>query len=254
MDKVEQAVSCFREGFNCAQALLVTYASQFGLDHEHALKISGAFGGGIGSMGEVCGAVTGAVMIIGLKYGQTNVSDKRTKKKAYRLVKEFVNELLESGCYEVGIGIECNDGSIISSMNKKVPINKNLESLEILGKSGISFKLFLIEGYPGSNSLTSKKTFELLNLLEKKNYNYFIQPALNRDIIFSFRVKRPDRRILIQIKDEKNKILYKKKRKYVIPSEMIELKLNLSELQIDPNCKNIEIEVIPRPEVLIEKD
>jgi C_GCAxxG_C_C family probable redox protein len=92
MDKVEQAVTCFKEGFNCAQALLVTYASQFGLDPEHALKISGAFGGGIGRTGEVCGAVTGAVMIIGLKYGQTNVSDKRTREKAYSLVKEFINE------------------------------------------------------------------------------------------------------------------------------------------------------------------
>ncbi|KKK43406.1 MAG: hypothetical protein Lokiarch_27250, partial [Candidatus Lokiarchaeum sp. GC14_75] len=62
------------------------------------------------------------------------------------------------------------------------------------------------------------------------------------------------RRIQIQFKDENNKVLYKKKRKYVIPSEMIELKLNLSELQIDPDCRNIEIEVIPRPEVLIEED
>lgn len=75
---------------------------------------------------------------------------------------------------------------------------------------------------------------------------------LEKDIIFTFRVKKPERRILIQFKDEKNKILYKRKRKHVIPSEMIELKLNLSEQQIDPNCKNIEIEVIPRPEVLIE--
>ena len=77
---------------------------------------------------------------------------------------------------------------------------------------------------------------------------------LSNDIIFTFRVKRPDRRIQIQFKDENNKVLYKKKRKYVIPSEMIELKLNLSELQIDPDCRNIEIEVIPRPEVLLEED
>jgi len=99
------------------------------------------------------------------------------------VTKVFIDELLESGCYEVGIGIECNDGTIINSMNKNVSINKNLESLDILGKSGISFKLFLIEGYQGSNSYTSKKTFQLLNYLESKNYNYFIQPALNRDII-----------------------------------------------------------------------
>jgi len=77
---------------------------------------------------------------------------------------------------------------------------------------------------------------------------------LSNDIIFTFRVKRPDRRIQIQFKDENNKVLYKKKRRYVIPSEMIELKLNLNELKIDSKCKNIEVEVIPRPEALIEED
>ncbi len=77
---------------------------------------------------------------------------------------------------------------------------------------------------------------------------------LDKDIIFTFRAKRPDRRIQIQFKDENNKVLFKRKRSYVIPSEMLEIKLNLSELPIDPSCRNIEIEVIPRPEVLIEED
>ena len=88
----------------------------------------------------------------------------------------------------------------------------------------------------------------------------YIKPDLinksevSKDIIFTFRVKRPDRRILIQFKDNNNKILYKRKRRYVIPSEMIELKLNLSELKIDLNIDRIEVEVIPRPEVLIEDE
>ena len=77
---------------------------------------------------------------------------------------------------------------------------------------------------------------------------------LSKDIIFTFRVKRPDRRLLIQFKDDKNKTVYKRKKIYVIPSEMIELKLNLREQQIDPDCKSLEVEVIPRPEVLIEED
>ncbi|MFX1417664.1 MAG: NAD(P)/FAD-dependent oxidoreductase [Promethearchaeota archaeon] len=92
-----------------------------------------------------------------------------------------------------------------------------------------------------------------------ENVNYIKPDLINRtdlskDIIFTFRVKRPDRRLLIQFKDEKNKIVYRRKRRYVIPSEMIEIKLNLSEQQIDPECKTLEIEVIPRPEVLIEED
>lgn len=92
-----------------------------------------------------------------------------------------------------------------------------------------------------------------------ENVNYIKPDVINRanlskDIIFTFRVKRPDRRLLIQFKDDKNKIIFKKKRKYVIPSEMIELKLNLGEQHIDPECKRLEIEVIPRPEVLIEEE
>ncbi|MFW9781218.1 MAG: NAD(P)/FAD-dependent oxidoreductase, partial [Candidatus Heimdallarchaeota archaeon] len=77
---------------------------------------------------------------------------------------------------------------------------------------------------------------------------------LNKDVIFTFRVRNPDRRLLIQFKDDKNRILYKKKRRYVIPSEMIEINLNLNAINIDPTTKYIEIEVIPRPEVLIEED
>jgi thioredoxin reductase len=80
------------------------------------------------------------------------------------------------------------------------------------------------------------------------------QSNLDKDVIFTFRVKRPDRRLLIQFKDDKNRVLHKKKRRYVIPSEMLEMKLNLSELNVTPKTKTIEIEVIPRPEALIEED
>jgi C_GCAxxG_C_C family probable redox protein len=92
MNKVERAVSCFNDGFSCSQAVLSTYGEQFGLDRETALKVAGAFGGGMGHMGETCGAVTGALMVIGLKYGQTRVDDKEPKKKTYRLVKEFAEQ------------------------------------------------------------------------------------------------------------------------------------------------------------------
>ncbi|MFX0163142.1 MAG: C-GCAxxG-C-C family protein [Candidatus Hodarchaeota archaeon] len=92
MSRVEQAVSCFKEGFSCSQALLSTYGVEFGLDRETALKVSGAFGGGMGRMGETCGAVTGAFMVIGLKYGNTRVDDRQAKEKTYSLVKEFVDK------------------------------------------------------------------------------------------------------------------------------------------------------------------
>jgi C_GCAxxG_C_C family probable redox protein len=90
MTKVAQAVSTFNEGFSCSQAILTAYGIDFGLDRNTALKISSAFGGGMARMGETCGAVTGALMVIGLRYGSTNAEDKNAKEITYEKVNEFV--------------------------------------------------------------------------------------------------------------------------------------------------------------------
>jgi C_GCAxxG_C_C family probable redox protein len=89
MSEVQNAVSCFKEGFMCSQAVFSAYAGQFGMEREAALKVSAAFGGGMGRMGEVCGAVTGAFMVLGLKYGRTSVRDAKSHEKITRLVREF---------------------------------------------------------------------------------------------------------------------------------------------------------------------
>jgi len=92
MSEVEKAVSCFKEGFMCSQAVLSAYARQFGMDRETALKVSAAFGGGMGRMGEVCGAVTGAFMVLGLKYGRTSLKDAKSHENTNRVVREFVDK------------------------------------------------------------------------------------------------------------------------------------------------------------------
>ncbi len=102
--------------------------------------------------------------------------------RADRIDEEFVAYLKAAGCYEVGIGVEVNDDSVLAIMKKRTNENQHSRALEVLGKEGITFKLFLIEGYPGSSSRTSKKTFELLNSVENQGYKYFIQPALSRNL------------------------------------------------------------------------
>jgi C_GCAxxG_C_C family probable redox protein len=92
MSEVEKAVSCFKEGFMCSQAILSAYAGQFGMDRETALKVSAAFGGGMGRMGEICGAVTGAFMVIGLKYGRISIQDAKSYENTNRLVRDFVDK------------------------------------------------------------------------------------------------------------------------------------------------------------------
>lgn len=88
-DKVEAAVACFREGFSCSQAILSVYGVEFGLERETALKAGAALGAGMGCLGEVCGAVTGALIVIGLKYGHTEAKDKETKAKTYDRVRDY---------------------------------------------------------------------------------------------------------------------------------------------------------------------
>jgi C_GCAxxG_C_C family probable redox protein len=90
MNNPERAVSCFKETFSCSQAILSTYGPELGLEKEIALKVAGAFGGGMARMGEVCGAVTGAFMVIGLKHGKIKVEDEEAKEKTYLIVREFV--------------------------------------------------------------------------------------------------------------------------------------------------------------------
>lgn len=90
MDKADRAVSSFKEGFNCSQSVLSAYSKLFGLNHEVALKIAQAFGGGMARMGKTCGAVTGAFMVIGLKHGKVQAEDEEAKEKTYDIVREFV--------------------------------------------------------------------------------------------------------------------------------------------------------------------
>lgn len=93
MSKVERnqyAVSLHDEGFSCAQALLASYGKEFGIEPEIGLKLGTAFLGGTAQDGRLCGAVTGALMIIGLKYGQIKSEDKQAREKTINLSKELM--------------------------------------------------------------------------------------------------------------------------------------------------------------------
>jgi C_GCAxxG_C_C family probable redox protein len=92
MNKSDIAVECFNIGFNCSQSVFSTYAEELGLGNKESLKIACSFGGGMARMGETCGAVTGAFMAIGLKYGKSQPQDETAKDKTYGIVNEFVDE------------------------------------------------------------------------------------------------------------------------------------------------------------------
>ena len=66
----------FKKGYNCSQSVFAAFCDETGLDMETALKIASSFGGGMGRLREVCGAVTGMFMVVGMKYGYTDPSSK----------------------------------------------------------------------------------------------------------------------------------------------------------------------------------
>jgi len=91
MNHADAAAAVFSQGLSCSQAVFSTYATEYGLDKNAASKIASGFGGGMGRMAQTCGAVTGAYMVIGLKYGAASV-DRVAKEKTYRLVREFAEK------------------------------------------------------------------------------------------------------------------------------------------------------------------
>jgi C_GCAxxG_C_C family probable redox protein len=95
MSRMEKLLSFFNGNFNCAQSVLSTYSSQFGLEENIALRIATGFGGGMGRFGRTCGAVSGAIMTIGLKYGQAKNDSIELKEKTYQIVREFTNRFQE---------------------------------------------------------------------------------------------------------------------------------------------------------------
>jgi C_GCAxxG_C_C family probable redox protein len=90
MSNADKAKAIYKEGFSCAPAVLATYCERFGLERDTALKIATGFGGGM-HLGQTCGAVTGAIMVIGLKYGKTKADDNKSKEKTFELVKRLAD-------------------------------------------------------------------------------------------------------------------------------------------------------------------
>jgi len=91
-NRVEKAVELFKSGYNCAQSVFTAYADFYGIDKELALKLSSSFGGGIGGMHTMCGALCGLTMIVGLEIGLTVAEDSAKKKQNYQMVQKLADD------------------------------------------------------------------------------------------------------------------------------------------------------------------
>jgi C_GCAxxG_C_C family probable redox protein len=113
MTKREKAIDYFRNDFNCSQAVLSVFSPDFNLSEEASLKIACAFGAGMGRQQHTCGAVTGALMVIGLKYGKARGDSNDKKLNTYRKTLEFLKAFeTENGsinCKKLLQGLDMSD-------------------------------------------------------------------------------------------------------------------------------------------------
>ena len=91
-ERVARAVENFMAGYGCCQSVVAAFADLYGLDDTLAKKIAAGFGGGVGRMRMMCGAVSGIVMLVGLHCGQTEGSDLEGKTACYKVVQELLEQ------------------------------------------------------------------------------------------------------------------------------------------------------------------
>jgi C_GCAxxG_C_C family probable redox protein len=113
MNHTEPALHYFKTGFNCAQSVLTPFSEQFGLAEDHCLKVACAFGAGMGRQQQTCGAVTGALMVLGLHFGKGKMDDNARKIHTYEKTQEFMKAFTEKhgsiNCLELLEGLHMSN-------------------------------------------------------------------------------------------------------------------------------------------------
>lgn len=123
-EKAGKAKELFKNGYNCSQSVLGVWAEELGLDFNTAMKISQSFGGGMGRLREVCGACSGAFMVLGMKYGTENSKDFEAKKFLYAKVQKFAERFKEENNFD---SIICRDMLGLTGTSKSVPAERTNE-------------------------------------------------------------------------------------------------------------------------------
>ena len=120
-ERVQRAVDNFMAGYGCCQSVVAAFSDLYGLDETMAKRIAAGFGGGVGRLRMMCGAVSGIVMLVGLDCGQTEGSDSEGKSACYKVVQDLLEQFRQENgsliCAEIlGIkGYEKAQSSYVAS-------------------------------------------------------------------------------------------------------------------------------------------
>jgi C_GCAxxG_C_C family probable redox protein len=123
-DRIDQVLADFMTKYNCCQSIVITYGKEYLGSKKKAIQLGTGFGGGIGGHGLVCGAVTGAIMVISLKYGMKKYTDTEKKEKTYEIITKFIDRFTSAHGT-----IFCNDllgCDINSTKGQEIIRDKNL--------------------------------------------------------------------------------------------------------------------------------
>ena len=150
----DKAKELFKQGYNCSQAVLGTFCEELGLDFKTAMKISSSFGGGMGRMREVCGAVSGMFMATGLIYGPSDNSEPSAKGEHYKKIQELAKRFKDLNgsiiCRELLQGIESSSSPIPSERSSEY--YKKRPCVELVGDAAN-----ILEKYIEENSIITNK-------------------------------------------------------------------------------------------------
>ena len=92
MDRTERAANLFTQGYNCSQSVAIAFSDLTGLDVESSAKLASSFGAGMGCLREVCGAVSGMFLVLGILYGYSDPEDVQGKREHYAAVQQLAEK------------------------------------------------------------------------------------------------------------------------------------------------------------------
>ena len=148
MSKRDVAIALFEEGFNCAQAVSAAFCDETGVSKEAMVKMASGFGGGIGRLREVCGAVSGMVLVANMLYGYESPTDNESKMAWYKEIQSIVLEFKARNgsyvCHEL-LNLPENDDKSPVPEKRTAEYYRKRPCKEIVGEAADILEKFIAE-------------------------------------------------------------------------------------------------------------
>ena len=113
--RVSRAVDYFMQGYGCCQSVVAAFSDLYGMDEEMALKVGAGFGGGVGRLRMMCGAVSGLVVLAGLDCGENDGSNREGKSACYKVVQDMLEQFKQANgsiiCAEI-LGLQGHEKAV----------------------------------------------------------------------------------------------------------------------------------------------